>query len=601
MSGPANLGALWARALVQELVHGGVREAVVCPGSRSAPLALACLALRDQGLQVRSVIDERSAAFVALGAAKATGRPALVLATSGSAGAHFYPALLEAEAFQVPLIALTADRPPELHGWGAPQTMDQQHLFGGHVRHFADLGVPEGTEAALRHLRATVSLALLRATQGPRGPVHLNAPFREPLAPEPGPLPQELSARALEGPAARLLAPDSAPKPGSLDLVATELRRRPRGVIVCGPRDHAQEGPADDLAAAAQVLSRALGYPILAESTANLRGAGPVVTTADTLLRHAPFARAATPQALVRLGGGLSSKVTQQWLEASGAFTVQLAGEGPLHDPAHEASLIVFGNAALACTGLAARLLSGVTPGPLARLFALADELAQATLAQVFAGTKTSTSKHTQGLTEPLVARTVAAALPEGALLFVGSSMPVRDLDAFAPPSLRARVLSSRGLNGIDGTLSTALGAAASTGRPTCALVGDVTLLHDVGAFVTARRLGVPLTVVCVNNDGGGIFSFLPVAGAVPPGDFEALFGTPHGVDLAAVAALGGARLRRPDSPEKLTEALAGALGKGLHLIEVTTRREENVAAHRALQQAVADAIGTALGGGAWA
>jgi 2-succinyl-5-enolpyruvyl-6-hydroxy-3-cyclohexene-1-carboxylate synthase len=592
VSGPANLGALWARALVQELIAGGVREAVVCPGSRSTPLALACFALRDQGLQVRSVIDERSAAFVALGAAKATGRPALVLATSGSAGAHFYPALLEAEAFHLPLIALTADRPSELHGWGAPQTMDQQDLFGRHVRFFADLGVPEGTEAALLHLRATVSLALARATQGQRGPVHLNAPFREPLAPEPGPLPEGLSARALAGPAARLLAPACTPEPASLDLVAAELRRRPRGVIVCGPRDGVREGNdggPDDLAAAAQVLSRALGYPVLAESTSNLRGAGrEVVTTADTLLRHAPFARAAAPQAVVRLGGGLSSKVTQQWLDASGAFTVQLAGAGPLHDPAHAASLIVQGDAALACSGLAARLLAGVEPGPLSKLFAVAEEKAQAALVQAFA--------RTPGLTEPLVARTVAAALPEGALLLVGSSMPVRDLDAFAPPSLRARVLSSRGLNGIDGTLSTALGAAASTGRPVCALVGDVTLLHDVGAFVTAKRLGVPLTVVCVNNDGGGIFSFLPVAGAVPPADFEALFGTPHGVDLAAVAALGGARLRRPDSPERLAEALAGALGKGLHLIEVTTRREENVAAHRALQQAVYDA----LGGGPW-
>ena len=600
MSGPANLGALWAQALVQELIDGGVREAVVCPGSRSAPLALACLALREQGLQVRSVIDERSAAFVALGAAKATGRPALVLATSGSAGAHFYPALLEAEAFHVPLVALTADRPPELHGWGAPQTMDQQRLFGGHVRLFADLGVPEGTETALRHLRATVSLALARATQGPRGPVHLNAPFREPLAPEPGPLPQGLSARALAGPAARLLAPACAPEPAALDLVAAELRQRPRGVIVCGPRDPAHDGPAgaDALAEAAQVLSHALGYPILAESTSNLRGAGSaVVACADTLLRCAPFARAATPQAVVRLGGGLSSKVLQQWLDASGAFTVQLAGEGPLHDLAHSASLIVQGDAALACSGLAARLLAGAEPRPLARLFGLAEEKAQAALEQAFAGTQA----RTPGLTEPLVARTVAAALPEGAQLFVGSSMPVRDLDAFAPPSLRARVLSSRGLNGIDGTLSTALGAAASTGRPTCALVGDVTVLHDVGALVTAKRLGVPLTVVCVNNDGGGIFSFLPVAGALPVGDFEALFGTPHGVDLAAVAALGGARLWRPDSSARLAEALAGALGKGLHLIEVTTRRDENVAAHRALQQAVVDAIGAALGGAPWA
>jgi 2-succinyl-5-enolpyruvyl-6-hydroxy-3-cyclohexene-1-carboxylate synthase len=575
----ANLGALWARALVEECLRAGVREAVVCPGSRSTPLALACFALRGEGLAVRSILDERSGAFFALGAAKASGRPALVLATSGSAGAHFYPAILEAEAFGVPLLALTADRPPELHGWGAPQTMDQQALFGGHVRFFADLGVPEGSELQLRHLRATVQFALSKALQGPRGPVHLNAPFREPLAPEPGPLPEGLSARALEGPPARIVHSLRTPEPKALDEAASALRERPRGVIVCGPRDPNHDA---EVAAAAVALSRALGYPILAEATSNLRGHSRPSCSFDTLLRHPPLARAAAPAAVVRLGGGLSSKVLQQWLDASGAYTVQLSA-GLLHDPGHAGALVLEGDEALSLQGLAARV-AGAWPGPLAGLFAEAEWRAQAALERALAAEAT--------LSEPGVARAVASALPAGAQLFVGSSMPVRDLDGFSAPQLAARVLSSRGLNGIDGNLSTALGAAAATSAPTCALVGDVTLLHDAGAFVTARRLGVPLVVVCVNNDGGGIFSFLPVAKAIGAAEFEALFGTPHGVDLAALAAVGGARHLRVQTAPELRAAIAESLRGGLHLLEVRTAREANVPAHRALQEAVFAALG---------
>lgn len=579
MSPPANLNALWARALVQELVRGGVREAVVCPGSRSTPLALACA--EEPRLVVRSVIDERSAAFVALGAAKATGRPALVLATSGSAGAHFFPALLEAEASHLPLLVLTADRPPELHGWGAPQTMDQQRLFGDHVRWFADLGLPEPVEASYKHLRATAALALARATQVPRGPVHLNAPFREPLAPTPGPLPEGLGARAAEGPGPTLAGRSAWPDPAAVEAVAKELAQRPRGVVVCGPRDGE-----DDLAAAAAELAAALGYALLAESASGVRTNGhDPITTYDALLRHAPFAQAARPDAVVRLGGGLTSKVLQQWLDASGAWTVQLSDQGALHDPQHVAEVVLEGDAARACAALAGRACArGAAPGPLGDLFAAGERRARAALEVAFAASPS--------LSEPAVAREVAGALPADALLFVASSMPVRDLDAFAPAHARARVLASRGLNGIDGCLSTALGAAAASGRPTAALLGDLALLHDLGGLVTARRLGVPLTVVCVNNDGGGIFHFLPVAQAIPPARFEALFGTPHGVDLAAAAALAGARHWRPTSPAALRDAVRESLGRGLHLVEVRTERKDNVAAHRALQQAVADALG---------
>jgi 2-succinyl-5-enolpyruvyl-6-hydroxy-3-cyclohexene-1-carboxylate synthase len=587
VSAPANFNGLWARAIAQELARGGVRNVVIAPGSRSAPLALALAA--EPSLRASVVLDERSAAFVALGAAKATGRPAAVLATSGSAGAHFFPAALEAAASRAPLLLLTADRPLELHGFGAPQTMDQQRLFGHHARHFADLGAPEPTDAAVKHVRATVSRAVQLAVAPQAGPVHLNAPFREPLAPVAQPLPPGLSQLALEGrvdrPFLEVSAGAGTTNPAALDALIAELRCRPRGVIICGPR--AADG---ELAAAVTALSEATGYAVLAEAASNLRGRVPgAITTYDTLLRHEALATALRPDAVVRLGGGLTSKVLQSWLDASGAFTLLLSEGGALFDPAHAAAVVVDGDGSITVHHLAERL-AGRAPGPLARSFAAAEAAARGALEATFAAAGDAS------ITEPRLAREVAAALPDGAQLVVSSSMPIRDLDAFAP-GLRARALANRGLNGIDGIVSTAAGAALGAGRATAVYLGDLALLHDLGGLVAARRLGVPLAVVVPNNDGGGIFHFLPVAEHAAAGDFERLFGTPHGVDLAAAAALAGATLHRPRSASELRATLRESMGSGLHLIEVRTDRAANVAAHRALQQRVV----AALGEGPWA
>ena len=545
---PANFNALWARALVDELQRGGVRDAVVCPGSRSAPLALACAEFLD----VRTVIDERSAAFFALGAARAAGRPVLVVATSGSAGAHFYPALLEAEAAGVPLIALTADRPPELHGFGAPQTLDQQRLFGAHAQ-FADLGLPD--PLALPHLRALAA----RAARHP-GPSHLNAPFREPLAPVPEPIPE-----VRDVPAATSLRARGVP---DLREVAGELSRRPRGVIVCGPRD-AQ----DDLPAAVAELSRALGYPVVADAASQVRFALPgAVTHADLILRSEPWAQALRPDAIVRIGGGLSSKILQAYLEQAG-FTAVLHERGELIDPGHTASVAIEGDAVAICRALAA---AARCAGTLAAPFAEAEARARAALETAFAGAPWS---------EPLIAREAAQAADQ---LYVSSSMPVRDLDNFA--SRAGRVLANRGLNGIDGIVSSAAGAAAVSGKRTVALVGDLALLHDLGGLVTAARLRIPLTVLVVNNDGGGIFSFLPIAQRTAR--FEELFATPHGLDLQGAALLCGAEFVRATDARSLRAALLAP--PALRLIEARTDRTRNVEQHRALQQAVVDALGSA-------
>ncbi|WP_342374094.1 2-succinyl-5-enolpyruvyl-6-hydroxy-3-cyclohexene-1-carboxylic-acid synthase [Myxococcus stipitatus] len=584
MSGDSNLNVLWARALVEELVRGGARHAVVCPGSRSSPLALACA--RAEGLRVWSVIDERSAAFFGLGLAKQSRAPVILVATSGTAGAHFYPAVIEASLSHVPLVVLTADRPLELQGWGAAQTVPQARFYGEHARSFSDLGVPEASDVALAHLRATAARAVATSMRAPRGAVQLNVPFREPLAPVTEAFGEEhLSALSKAGrsgvPFTRIVPPLPAPDATVLESVRQRIASTERGVIVCGPRDEA-----DGFSEAISALSQATGYPVLAEATSQARyGGGPLTLSYyDALLRHAPFARTHRPELVLRFGGGLTPKVPQQWLDASGAEQVLFSDGGALFDPAHRAATVVEGSAVASCAALAKGLTRG--PGRWAQGFMAAERMARGALEAAFA-------ERPDALTEPRIAREVVAALPAGAALFVSSSMPIRDVDAFAPAgTMPLRVLANRGANGIDGILSSALGVAAAASRPVVLLTGDLALLHDVGAFVSASRAKVPLTIVAVNNDGGGIFSFLPIAQAAKPDEFETLFGTPHGVDLSHAAALGGARLHRPTTPSALRGAVREGLEGGLHLVEVRVDRAANVDDHRQLFARMAAALG---------
>ena len=568
LKGPENLNALFARALVEELCAAGAREAVCSPGSRSTPLVLACA--EEKRLKLHVVLDERSAAFVALGAAKATGRPALVIATSGTAGASFFPAVLEAEAARVPLVALTADRPLELHGFGAPQTMDQQHLYGTHVRFFADLGAPEPLDARMRHLRAVAALASARALGPPRGPVHLNVPYREPLSGA-----DAASPAIRDRPGPRIATPRLAADDAALDEAAREISARPRGVIVCGPRD-----ADDDLPDAVRALSRSTGYPILAETASQVRFRVPgTVAHYDAILKHRPSAEALRPEAVIRFGAGLTSKTLQQWLDASGAYTVLVSDDPAVFDPAHSASLVLAGDAVATSFALADRV---VRPSGASLPLAEADQRARAALEDAFA--------REEQPSDPAVAREVLAALPAGAQLFVSSSMPIRDVDAWAGRAAAVRVLANRGVNGIDGVVSSALGAALATTRRTAVLLGDLALLHDLGGLVAAARLGADMTLVVVDNDGGGIFSFLPIASHTPR--FEELFGTPHGLDLAHAAALAGARLHSPRTLPGLRAALRET--SGLHFVHVRSDRGRNVERHRALEAAVASALGSA-------
>lgn len=533
------LNGQWAAAIIGGLANGGVRDVVVCPGSRSTPLALAAAA--SPRVKVWPVVDERSAAFFALGLCKGGDRPAAVLCTSGTAGAHFLPAVIEAAHGRRPLVALTADRPWELRGFGAPQTTDQTRFFDAFAR--VEL-LPEPDAAIIPHLRAVIARALDAG-----GPVHFNVPFREPLAEGPCPIEGEGPAR---GSAAGRFSTSFGDLVGPVE----------RGVIVCGPREQD-----DGFGEAVHALGQALGFPVLAEAASNARFGFPqAIAHADLLLRHAPFARAHRPQLVLRFGGGLTPKTTQAWLDDSGARILVFSEDGQIVDPHHRAAAVIDCDAVDACRALTrARPATGYRES-----FLRADAIAERALAGM-------------PFSEPAIARQVAAEAT--ANLFLSSSMPIRDVDAFAAAGgKRLRVFANRGVNGIDGVTSTAAGVAAATGKPTTLLIGDLALIHDLHGLLIAWQHGVPLNVVVVNNDGGGIFSFLPVAGQTA--HFEQLFGTPHGLDFAHAAALAGAthRVHTAGAPFDWAQGQ-----RVLH--EVRTDRAQNVAIHRDLHARVARAL----------
>lgn len=547
----STLNQRWAATLIGTLASRGVKHFVVAPGSRSTPLALAVADRPD--VRCWSIIDERSAAFFALGLAKATNSPAALICTSGTAGAHFLPAVMEAKEGATPLVILTADRPWELHGFGAPQTIAQAGLFGRYVLGAEAFPTPD--EDALAHVPAVLARLLALG----RGPVHVNVPFREPLA----------SPDGSAGPVIDPNVTEHAPVTRSADLSAVKsaIANAKRGVIVCGPRERG-----DDFGAWVHRLSAQTGFPVLAEAASNARfGFTGAIALTDALLRNPRFAETMKPDVVLRFGGGLTPKVPQQWLDASGAAQFHFSDDGFQFDPLHHASVVLpF-----------IRELTGENTHPEQRAYASAWTTAQeAALAALH---------RNAAFTEPFIAREFIASCPAQTQIFLSSSMPIRDVDAFGTSAQPLRVFTNRGVNGIDGVTSTALGVAAATGKPTALLIGDVALLHDLHAWLIARKHALNLAVVVVNNDGGGIFHFLPVAERTP--HFDALFGTPHGADFAHVAGLAGANLHRPVDMDSFRTTLKTALTGGLHLIEVRTDRRANVDAHRSLFAKLSEAL----------
>jgi 2-succinyl-5-enolpyruvyl-6-hydroxy-3-cyclohexene-1-carboxylate synthase len=554
------------QAFVEELYRCGMRHAVTSPGSRNAPLALTLAA--QEGIEAVSVLDERSAGFVALGMAKASGRPVAVTCTSGTAAANLHPAVVEAWEARVPLIVLTADRPPELREVGAGQAIDQIKLYGSAAKWFVEAGTHDpGRETGVHH-RALACRAYWTAGGGRPGPVHLNFPLREPLAPVQEPLAPELGAPGAEPldpadwqgredgrPWTELREHANTPHSADVHELAARIAAEPRGLIVCGPT-------AEQIAPQAAGLAAETGWPVLAEPTSGLRcgehDRSHVVAHYDVLLRVERFAREHAPGLVLRVGDMPTSKPLRALVAESSQIVVD--PHGAWNEPTRSAELVLQAAAAPTLAALAAevRVRAGEPRTAPAETW-LADwrEADAKVWAAVEAAPDGFEAKLLAGL-EP--------GLPDEAIVWVSSSMPIRDVEACFPQSgKRLRFLANRGANGIDGVVSSAMGAAIATGLPTWVLIGELALQHDAGGLLAARRAGVPLEIVCVNNGGGGIFDFLPVAEHADPAAYETHIATPsEGIELAA-------------------------LWPGLR--EVRTDRRQNVALHRELVERVSQSL----------
>jgi 2-succinyl-5-enolpyruvyl-6-hydroxy-3-cyclohexene-1-carboxylate synthase len=577
---PTNGNTALASAFVEELARGGVRLAVVSPGSRSTPLAVTLW--RQPEIEVSVIVDERSAAFFALGAAQATGVPVAMLCTSGTAAANYHPAICEADESAIPLIALTADRPPELRGIGAGQTIDQVKLYGESVRWFCEVGTHEADDAGLLHYRSVAcrALAAARGTLRP-GPVHLNLPWREPLAP--------VSAEgavvatdplALEGrdprPLTAVTPVDMEPSAFLLDEVAGHIAAARAGVIVAGR----QLDP--ELREPLAHLARAAGFPILAEPTSQLR-CGPhdlshVVSTYDHLLREGKFRESVQPDLVLRFGEMPTSKPLRAWLTESGADQIVVDPRGGWNEPTGRAAALLRADPTELASGWAARL-GKETPPPPSRWLE-AEAAARAAL--------TKELEALEKITEPAIHFALGKAHRDGDLVYTASSMPIRDQEAFLPPSAtNVHFLCNRGANGIDGLISAGIGAAHASGRPTTIVTGDLGLLHDIGSLAALRDVSTPVRIVVIDNGGGGIFSFLPQAEALSGREFEALLGTPRRLAASKVADL----FDLPCHELASLGQLPNALTSGTALIHVETDRQSNVDLHHRITATIAASL----------
>jgi 2-succinyl-5-enolpyruvyl-6-hydroxy-3-cyclohexene-1-carboxylate synthase len=584
-------------AFVDELALCGVTDVVVCPGSRSTPLAM--LVREHPKLKTWMHLDERSAAFFGLGISKATRRPAAVVCTSGTAAANFLPAVVEAKYGQTPLLVLTADRPQELRDVGALQTIDQVRLYGTHSKRFEEMLLPESTPIAVRHARQVADRAVATALASPPGPVHLNFPFREPLIPARA----EGSEGRGSGSRQTAFAEPFESMPG-LDIggVVRTVMSTARGLVVCGAIEGSPwRSEDDDLTFATFGLARKYRVPILADGLSPFRANAGVEDTVidrfDAFLRDEATAASLAFDYVLRIGAMPVSKPLQQFLDRNlGATQMLVAEGGAWPDPGRSATEIAWGN------GLKSSYLHDVVESyerwamddgvPLAggeERHAWLDAWRSAN--ETAAVAIESELARYERMTEPLVFRRLAELVPEDAIVFAGNSMPVRDLDSFWPASTKkVRFLANRGASGIDGVVSTALGVAAASGKPTVLVLGDISLYHDMNGLFAAKRHAINATVIVLNNDGGAIFSFLPQA---DQGEhFEELFGTPHGLDFRHTAALYGLEYACPETPDDFDAAVARSLkSTGVSLIEVRTDRAENLALHRDIWAKVAEAL----------
>ncbi|MFO1444269.1 2-succinyl-5-enolpyruvyl-6-hydroxy-3-cyclohexene-1-carboxylic-acid synthase [Bacillus sp. Bva_UNVM-123] len=569
-------------AFVSELVHNGGEDIVVSPGSRSTPMAMVMAEHPD--LRVHIHVDERSAAFFALGIAKASNKPTAILCTSGTAGANYFPAVVEANISRIPLIVLTADRPHDLRDVGAPQAIDQIHLYGHHVKWFVEMAPPENSVAMIRYARTVCARAAAVALRAPAGPVHLNFPFREPLIPQ---LDKEDLFELTERSSGyvKIQTGELTLRKEEYQEIGESINEYSRGIIVCGPIE------LDGFSEAVTKLADSLKFPILADPLSQLRSGEHehtyIMDAYDTFLKNEDAKKYLKPDVIIRFGAMPVSKPLSIFLkENHGVRQFVIDGGGGWRDPGMLSTEMIHCQETQFCSSI----LPFVEEKKVTRFlekWVKMNEIARTHLRRI---------NDIEELSEGKLFSQLAESLPDGATVFVGNSMPIRDLDTFFHSNGKSiRLMANRGANGIDGTTSTALGAGVSL-QPLYLVVGDLTFFHDLNGLIAAKQYGININIILINNNGGGIFSFLPQANH--PKNFEQLFGTPLDLQFEHVVKMYGGHYELITDWDHFNTVMKKfATTQGLKVMEITTNREKNLSEHRDLWNAVSQEISRILEG----
>ncbi|CAG9608990.1 2-succinyl-5-enolpyruvyl-6-hydroxy-3-cyclohexene-1-carboxylic-acid synthase [Pseudoneobacillus rhizosphaerae] len=572
----------YTAAFVNELVLTGVCDVVVSPGSRSTPMAM--MMAEHPNMKVHILVDERSAGFFALGMAKSIKRPVALLCTSGTAGANYYPAVIEASYSRIPLIVLTADRPHELREVGAPQAIDQLHLYGHHVKAFYEMPIPEKEKSVIRHARMTCARAVSTACTHPLGPVHLNFPFREPLIPQ---LDNEdlFKNEERNEKYVQIETGNWTLNHSQFEALATKLVENRNGIIICGLMDEEgfEEGIID--------LAAKLNFPILADPLSQLRSGEHdgqlIVDCYDNFLRNEYARNYLKPEIVLRFGAMPVSKALSNFLkENHNAIHIVVDGGSGWRDPSALATEMVFCDERLFCESV-----SNLVPDELVN-----SNCSKWTAINEIAKERMLAVKDLKDMDEGKLFSLLADIIPSNSTLFVGNSMPIRDLDSFFYFNNKSiKVMANRGANGIDGIVSSALGAAVYS-KPLYLILGDLTFYHDLNGLLASKILNIDITIIIINNNGGGIFSFLPQVNH--PKNFELLFGTPLDIDFQHVVKMYGGTYAKTENWDEFHSYWSHIKReKGLKVIEVPTNREKNVIEHRNLWNSVSREIENYIAG----
>jgi len=566
----------YVASFVDELVQVGVTEAIVSPGSRSTPMAILMAEHPDMNVSIN--IDERSSAFYALGVAKATKKPVAILCTSGTAAANYFPAIVEAYYSRVPLIVLTADRPHELRDVGAPQAIDQNQLYGNHAKWFVEMALPQDSEKMLAYVRTMAGRAAGTAQSAPAGPVHLNFPFREPLVPNLD-LDHLWGTSKMAKKNVNVVVGKPTMDEEQAQLISDVVSEKVKGIIVCGSHAHSEFGHA------VANLAETLQFPILADPLSQLRsGTHPksyILDGYDAFLRNEEFREAFSPDIIIRFGAMPVSKSLLQYIQKQKNTTqIVVDGDGGWRDPTLSATDMVYCDEIEFCQAITNRIQKRSDNGWISSWINI-NEIVKENINAVH---------QEETLFEGKVFTELQEILPNGSTLFVGNSMPIRDLDTFFTNNEKSiHALGNRGANGIDGLVSTAMGIS-SQNEHTVLVIGDLSFYHDLNGLLAAKHHHLNSTIVLINNDGGGIFSFLPQSQEEK--HFETLFGTPIGLDYEHAVKMYGGKFTSVENWAEFRKAISASLnGKGLHVVEVKTDRQENVMIHRKMWNNVSQEI----------